>query len=114
MDKELSLNLPGPSSQSARIPLLVEITFTASQVVIVLVTLATAIVSFFAKADVLTITFRTIVALIAVGIPVLLLNWMLGKYFINATVEEWKSALDEKAEKTSESDVDSGELETSA
>jgi hydrogenase-4 membrane subunit HyfE len=114
MDKELSLTLPGPSSQSTRIPLLVEMTFNASQVVIVVVTLATAILSFFAKADVITITFRTIVALIAVGIPVVLLNWMLGRYFINATVEEWKSALNEKKEKASESDVDSGELEASA
>jgi ABC-type microcin C transport system permease subunit YejB len=99
MDKSISVTLPGPSSRTARLPLLVEISLTVTQILVFVVAVTTAVLSIIARAEILTIFLRTAVAILAVGIPAFLLNWMLGRFFVDTTVEEWKNAIPKKESK---------------
>lgn len=105
--------MPGPASQTARLPLLVEICLTVTQVLIIVTAGATAILSIIARADVLTIILRTAAAILGVGIPAIFLNWMIGRYFVLATVEDWKNAIP-KPEEDDELTDEPGDLETEA
>ncbi len=61
MGKEL--NLPGPASNVTRLPLFLDICLNVSQIFILLVTIAAAVLSIQAKADVLTVIFRTAITI---------------------------------------------------
>jgi hypothetical protein len=113
MDNPLNVSMPGPASQSTRLPLLVEVSLTATQILVLVVAALTAILSILARADVITIFVRTAAAILGIGIPALFLNWMLGKYFLQATVEDWKNSIPQK-NKSDEIQNVSENLETEA
>ena len=113
MGKSISVTLPGPTSQKSRLPLLVEISLTATPVFIIVVASVTAILSIIAGADVLTIIVRTAAAILGIGIPAFLLNWLVGRYFVEATIDEWMNLIS-KDVTAAPSENQSGELEAKA
>lgn len=113
MEKNITVSLPGPASHTSRLPLLVEISLTITQILILVVACVTAILSIFAGADVLTIFFRTAVAILGIGIPAFMLNWLMGRYFVEATIEDWKNSILKKETAVTQGNQ-SGELETNA
>jgi hypothetical protein len=110
MGKELNPMLPGPASNTTRLPLLLDICLNISLIFVLLVAITTAILSILAKADVLTVILRTAIAILAVGLPVYVLNYLIGRYFIQATLEAIKMNQEVKAEQ----EKSSGELEIQA
>jgi SNF family Na+-dependent transporter len=46
-----------------------------------------------ARADVLTVILRTAIAILAVGIPVYVLNFLIGRYYVKATLEKMEQTL---------------------
>lgn len=114
VDKMLVPSLPVPESSSSRLPLLVEIMLHISQIFILLVAVATAIVSLLAGADILTVVLRTAVAILAVGFPVYVLNFLFGRYFVKATLakmeqkllENEQNAMKRKQEAAAQSELD--------
>lgn len=113
MEKEFKVSLPGPASQTARLPMLVEISLTVSQILILVVACITAFLSIIARADILTIFLRTAVAILSVGLPVFFLNWLIGRYFVEATIIDWQEIISKK-EAAAALEKQSVELETSA
>jgi hypothetical protein len=93
MEKSMTVSLPGPASHTARLPLLVEISLTVTQILVVVVAGATAILSIIAQADLLTIFIRTVTAILGIGIPAFLLNWLMGRFFVEATVNDWMNSI---------------------
>jgi hypothetical protein len=93
VDKLLIPNLPVPESNATRLPLLVDICLHVSQILTLLVAIITAIVSIMARADVLMVILRTATAILAVGIPVYVLNFLIGRYYVNATLEKMEQTL---------------------
>jgi hypothetical protein len=109
-DKVLISNLPVPESNSARLPLLVDICLQVSQIFVLVVAVATAIVSIMARAEILMVILRTAVALLAVGIPVYVLNFLIGRYYVKATLAKMEETLLEKqrnAQKRKEEELQS-------
>jgi hypothetical protein len=113
MEKGLTASLPGPASQTAKLPLLVELSLIVSQILVLVVACTTAILSIIARADVLTIFFRTAVAILSVGIPAFLLNWLMGRFFVEATVSDWQDTISKK-EAAAALENQSAEVETIA
>jgi len=111
-DRELKPNLPVPVSSTTRLPLLVDLCLSVSQIFVLLVAIITAALSIFARVDALTVILRTAVAILAVGIPVYVLNYLFGRYFVKATLAEMERALPQ--EKPQDQDVDHGDLEKEA
>ncbi len=111
--KEIMSTLPGPTSHATRLPLLVDISLTVSQIFILIVAIVTAVLSIFAHADTLTVILRTAVAIICVGLPVYVLNLLLGRFFVQATLNELGNARKEK-ENNENLEEHSGELEAIA
>lgn len=95
-DKVLIPNLPVPESNATRLPLLVDICLQVSQILVLVVAVVTAIVSIMARAEILMVILRTAVALLAVGIPVYVLNFLIGRYYVKATLAKMEEALLEK------------------
>ncbi len=117
VDKDIISNLPGPASSANRLPLLVDIFMNLSQIFVLVVAIITAVLSVLANVEPLIVILRTAVAILAVGIPIYVLNFLLGRYFVKATLEEMIEKLPEKdidkpAGTTSEEPV--GELEKEA
>ncbi len=110
--REISRGLPGPTSNATRLPLLVDICLNISQIFVLLVAIVTAVASILAKVDVLTVVLRTGVAIISVGIPVFVLNYLLGHYFVQATFAELEQKLPKSETPLDESEH--GDLETVA
>jgi ABC-type microcin C transport system permease subunit YejB len=110
MEKSIAVSLPGATSRTARLPLLIEISLTVTQILIFVIAITTAVLSILAHADMLTIFLRTAVAIVVIGIPAFLFNWLLGRYLINATVEEWTNAIP-KPESAENPEVQSENLE---
>lgn len=92
-DKALIPNLPVPESNSSRLPLLVDICIHVSQIIILLVAVATAVISILSQAELAMVILRTAVAILAVGFPLYVLNFLLGRYFVKATLERMESTL---------------------
>jgi hypothetical protein len=92
----MAVSLPGPTSRTARLPLLVEISLTVSQILVFVAAGTTAVLSILAGADVLNIFVRTGVAILGIGIPAFLLNWLIGRYFVEATVTDWVNSIPKK------------------
>jgi len=92
-DKVLIPNLPVPESTTTRLPLLVDICLQVSQIFILLVAIITAVVSIVARVDTLTVILRTAIAILAVGIPVYVLNFLIGRYYVKATLEKMEQTL---------------------
>lgn len=113
-EKELSANLPGLASRATRLPLLVDTCLTVSQIIVILVAVITAVLSILASVDVLTVILRTAVAMIGVGLPLYALNYLLGRYYIAATVDEMEKSLEKSRTSESEENDSPGELETEA
>lgn len=114
MGNDLSHTLPGPTSHTSRLPLLVDICLTVSQIVILLVAAATAILSILANVDFLTIILRTGVAIVCIGLPVYVLNYLVGHYYVEATLADLKRAFPESKPKSDLENVQQSELETDA
>ncbi len=114
VDKMLIPNLPVPESNASRLPLLVEVLLHVSQIFILVVAVATAVVSIMANADILTVILRTAVAILAVGFPVYVLNFLVGRYYVKATLEKMEqtllemeqNALKRKQEAAAQSELD--------
>jgi hypothetical protein len=109
-DKVLIPNLPVPESNSARLPLLVDICLQVSQILVLVVAVATAIISIMAQAEIWMVILRTAVALLAVGMPVYVLNFLIGRYYVKATLAKMEDALLEKqkiAQKKKEEELQS-------
>jgi hypothetical protein len=113
MEKGLTVSLPGPASPTTRLPLIIEISLTVSQIFVLIVACTTAILSIIARADILTIFIRTAAAILFVGMPVFLLNWLLGRYFVEATISDWQDSISKK-EAAVALEKQSKELETEA
>jgi hypothetical protein len=111
-ERELKPNLPIPASSTTRLPLLVDLCLTLSQIFVLLVAIVTAVLSIFARVDALTVILRTAVAILAVGIPVYVLNYLFGRYFVKATLAEMERALPQ--EKMNDLDEAHGDLEKEA
>jgi hypothetical protein len=114
MGKELSPSLPGPASRTTRLPLLVDICLNVSQIIVLIVAVITAILSILANVDALTVILRTAVAIIGVGLPLYTLNYLLGRYYIQATLDEMETTLEESITSESKEDGSLGELEAEA
>lgn len=80
--------LPGPASRTTRLPLLLDVFMNVTQILILLVAIATAVISILNHAGPLTVIIRTAVAILAVGLPAFLLNYLVGRFYIQATVKE--------------------------
>jgi len=93
VDKMLAPNLPVPECNESRLPLLVDVLLHLSQLFILVVAVTTAIVSIMANADVLTVILRTAVAILAVGFAVYVLNFLVGRFYIKATLEKMEQKL---------------------
>jgi len=92
-DKVLIPNLPVPESNATRLPLLVDICLQVSQILILVVAIITAILSIVARVDTLTVILRTAIAILAVGIPLYVLNFLIGRYYVKATLEKMEQTL---------------------
>lgn len=98
---EMDPMLPGPASRTTRLPLILDVFLNISQLFVLLVAIATAVLSFMAKVDFITIVIRTAIAILAVGLPAFLLNYLIGKYYVQATLEELSGTHESKAESKS-------------
>lgn len=113
--------LPGPASRTTRLPLVLDIVMNISQIFVLIVAIVTAIVSIMTKVDAITVIMRTAVAILAVGLPVFLLNYLIGKFYIQATLEEMKAVIEgasqdvrQKSEESGAGDTQTGEMDTQA
>ncbi len=110
--RESTRGLPGPASHATRLPLLVDICLNISQIFVLVVAIITAVASILARVDVLTVVLRTGVAIVCVGIPVFVLNYLFGHYFVQATYAELEQKLPKSGKNEDESEH--GDLETAA
>jgi len=92
-----------------------------SQIFVLLVAIVTAIVSILAQVDIFTVILRTAVAILAVGLPAFLLNYLIGKFYVQATLEEMKTVMEgaaedvrQKSEESGAGDTETGEMDTQA
>ena len=114
MSKDLSPSLPGPASRTSRLPLLLDVCLNVTQILILVVAVLTAVLSILARADILTVILRTAVAIIAIGLPGFLLNFLLGKYYVQAPLDDMKAAQIEAVKAKEPQYNRIGELETTA
>jgi hypothetical protein len=114
MGNEMTPTLPGSASRSTRLPILVDICLSVSQIIIFLVAVTTAILSILANADFLTIILRTAVAIVCVGIPVYVLNYLFGRYYVEATVDSMEKAIRATEARRNLDNSEHGELEAKA
>lgn len=110
--KEITRGLPGPASQTSRLPLLVDLFLNISLIFVLLVAIITAVASVLARVDVVTVVFRTGIAILCVGIPVYVLNFLFGRYYVQATYAELEASLPKP--EVSVDETEHGELETIA
>jgi len=85
-------SVPGFTSGNGRLPILAEVSMTVARVLTILVTGIVTVLSIFAKASVLAIILRAGVSLLVLGTLTFLINWLVSRYLIQATLEEWKEA----------------------
>lgn len=118
---EMDPMLPGPASRTTRLPLILDVILNISQLFVLLVAIVTAVLSVMARADIVTVVIRTAVAILAVGLPAFLLNYLIGKYYVQATLEELsatqESQTDFKLAQTDSSEAgkpasETGEMDT--
>ncbi len=118
---EMDPMLPGPASRTTRLPLILDVILNISQLFVLLVAIVTAVLSVMARADIVTVVIRTAVAILAVGLPAFLLNYLIGKYYVQATLEELsatqESQTDSKLAQTDSSEAgkpasETGEMDT--
>ena len=116
-DKYLAPSLPVPASNSSHLPLFVDICLNASQIIVLVVAIITGIVSILARVDALTVILRTAIAILAVGIPLYILNFLIGRYFVKATLEKMEETMldnQKKAQRKKEEEQSASELDREA
>jgi hypothetical protein len=116
-DKFVIPNLPVPESNATRLPLLIDICIHISQILVLVVALVTAVVSILSQAEVLMVILRTAIAIIAVGFPLYVLNFLLGRYFVKATLDRMENTLIENqknAQRKKEEEAQQSELDREA
>jgi hypothetical protein len=92
-DKILTPNLPVPESNATRLPLIVDVCIHVSQILILVVAMITAVVSILSQAEIPMVILRTAIAILAVGFPLYVFNFLLGRYYVKATLEKMESTL---------------------
>ncbi|HEX7557117.1 MAG TPA: hypothetical protein VF338_10870 [Leptolinea sp.] len=96
--REITTILPVSAGHMTRLPLLVEISLIVTQILIVVVAVITAVLSIMAHADTLTVILRTAIAIVGIGLPAYVLNYLFGRFFVEATLDDMKRGLAEVAE----------------
>jgi hypothetical protein len=86
-------------ASTVHIPLISEVCLTVTGIVIALSAGGAAIASLLAQAPVQVVLVRTGVTILVVGLLGYLINWLIGKYLIIATLEKFS---EEMAVRTSE------------
>lgn len=80
-------------SSGVHIPLLSEVCLTITSIVIVLSAGGVALAAVLAKAPVMVILMRAAVTILVVGLIGYFINWLIGRYLINATVEKFREQM---------------------
>ncbi|MHC1782801.1 MAG: hypothetical protein AB9891_08610 [Anaerolineaceae bacterium] len=95
MENDLSIiqrTVPKVAS-TVHIPLLSEVCLTVTGIVIALSAGGAAIASLLAQAPIRVVLLRTGVTILVVGLLGYLVNWLIGKYLINATLDKFAEEL---------------------
>jgi uncharacterized membrane protein len=80
-------------SSMVHIPLLSEVCLTLTSIVIVLAAAGVAIAALLAKAPIIVILMRTGITIFVVGLIGYFINWLIGRYLVNATIEKFQEEL---------------------
>ena len=86
--KSMTPSLIGLANRATRLPLLIDICLTISQIVVLVVAVVTAVLSILAGVDALTVVLRTAAAMLCVGLPLYVLNYLFGRFYVKAALEE--------------------------
>lgn len=84
--------VPRPAS-TVQIPLLLEASLTVTGIVVALSAGVAAISSMLARAPMMVVLFRTAITVLIVGLLGFLINWLIGKFLIKATLEKLSEEL---------------------
>ena len=89
-----------------RVPLLLDVSLSISQTAIIVLGCAVALVSLFAKADLVMIALRSGAAMLSVGLLMWLFNWFLSRNSLEIARQELLSEMEAADEDRGESTVE--------
>ncbi len=107
-DTDLKPVLIGPYGKN-RVPLAIEFIFTISRILTVIAAVAVTILSLLNHADWLVLIVRLVVTIGVVGLFGYFASWLVGKYYIQAAVDELKDIevkINEKAAEENQLDLE--------
>jgi uncharacterized membrane protein (UPF0182 family) len=81
------------TASTVQIPLLMEVSLSVTGIVVALSAGAAALSSIFARAPMMVVLFRTAITVLVVGLIGFLINWLIGKFLIKATLEKFSEEL---------------------
>lgn len=88
-EDDLQPVLIGPYGEG-RIPLAIEFVFTLVRILTVIAAVTVTILSILAKASLFMLVLRVLVTILAIGLLGYIASVIVGKYYIDATVDEMK------------------------
>ena len=100
-DEDLKLILAEPMGEK-KIPLFLEFVMTLTKMVVLISTVLVAIVSIISGATWYDILFRVAITLFVLGLFGVLLNYFIGRNFVDAAIVEFKEVETQRALKESE------------